>query len=66
MLASLARVVVLGKDTLARGYAWREVAVTLTATSVVLRDNGLAVRLRACQLLSRPVLWRMSGEKLEG
>ena len=66
MLADLASVVLLSQDTLARGYAWREVTATLPTIDIELRNEGLAVGLRALELLLLLVGRRMSSKELEG
>lgn len=81
MLARLASVVLLGKDTLARGDARREVTATLTATRLTksskyavrvsrmvhlqLSDEGLAVRFGALELLFLAVCRWMATKELE-
>ena len=66
MLADLASVVLLSQDTLARCYAWREVTATFPTIDIELRNEGLAVRLRALEFLLLLVGRRMSSKELEG
>ena len=65
VLACLAGVVLLGKDTLARGYARREVTAAFVTVDVELGDHCVAVTLRALHLLAGPVGGRVSGEQLD-
>ena len=66
MLAYLARVVFLCQDALAASDTGREVAATLAARGIELRDEGLAARLRAFELLLLSIGRRVTSEKLEG
>ena len=65
VLASLASVVLLGKDALARGYAAREVTAALAARDIILGDERLAARLWTLELSLLRVGRRMPAEQLE-
>ncbi len=65
MLACLASVVLLGKDALARSYAWGEVTATFSAVDVEFAYHGVTVALRTLHLLAGPVGRWMSGEELD-
>ena len=62
VLASLASVVLLLQDALARSDARREVTATLATVYVKLSDHGVAVALRTLHLLAGLVHGRMPRE----
>ena len=65
MLASLASVVLLGKDALTRGYACREVTAAFATIDVELSDHCATVTLRALHCLAGPVGGWMPREQLD-
>ena len=65
VFASLALVVVLSQDALARSNAGREVAAALFAVDVELSDGGFALSLGTVELLPRTVDWRVLGEEVD-
>ena len=66
VLASLASVVLFGKNTLSRGDTGREVTATLATVDVILSDKGIARALWTFKLSLLSVCRWMASEKLEG
>ena len=66
VLANLARVVLLGKNTLSAGDAGREMTSAFAAARVILRDQSLAARLWTLELVLLVVGGRVAAKELEG
>ena len=66
VLANLARVVLLGKNTLSAGDAGREMTSAFAAARVILRDQSLAARLWTLELILLIVGGRVAAKELEG